>query len=151
MLAGGGPEEDALRARLGGAATFLGWLEGDELARAYADADLFLFCSQTDTFGQVVLEAQASGLPVVAVDAGGPSELIADGRSGRPLPAAHERARRRASPGSPPTRGSRARLAARRRWPRCANAPGTRSLAALGAGWRRALAAHGAGAGVRAA
>ena len=63
-LAGGGPEEDALRARLGSAAHFLGWLEGDGLARAYADADLFLFCSQTDTFGQVLLEAQASGLPV---------------------------------------------------------------------------------------
>ena len=81
-LAGGGPEEDALRARLGGAARFLGWLEGDALARAYADADLFLFCSQTDTFGQVVLEAQASGLPVVAVAAGGPAELIASGRTG---------------------------------------------------------------------
>ena len=48
-LAGGGPEEDALRSRLGGAARFLGWLEGEELARAYADADLFLFCSQRRT------------------------------------------------------------------------------------------------------
>ena len=66
LLAGGGPEEVALRERLGRAATFLGWLEGGELASAYASADLFLFCSQTDTFGQVVLEAQASGLPVVA-------------------------------------------------------------------------------------
>jgi glycosyltransferase involved in cell wall biosynthesis len=82
VLAGGGPEEAALRARLGSAATFLGWLEGAELARAYADADLFLFCSETDTFGQVVLEAQASGLPVVAVNAGGPAELIDSGRSG---------------------------------------------------------------------
>jgi glycosyltransferase involved in cell wall biosynthesis len=43
---------------------------------------MFLFCSQTDTFGQVLLEAQASGLPVVAVDAGGPAELVSDGRSG---------------------------------------------------------------------
>src|SRR4029078_379595 len=82
VLAGGGPEEDALRARLGSAATFLGWLERAELAHAYADADLFLICSQTDTFGQVVLEAQASGLPVVAVDAGGTTELIATGRPG---------------------------------------------------------------------
>ncbi len=87
VLAGGGPEEDALRARLNGSARFLGWLEGDELARAYADADLFLFCSQTDTFGQVVLEAQASGLPVVAVAAGGPAELIESGRSGMLCPA----------------------------------------------------------------
>ncbi len=82
LLAGGGPEEDALRERLGHSATFLGWLEGAALAAAYASADLFLFCSQTDTFGQVILEAQASGLPVVAVAAGGPAELIADGRSG---------------------------------------------------------------------
>ena len=71
MLAGGGPEEDALRERLGATPTFLGWLEGDALAAAYASADLFLFCSQTDTFGQVILEAQASALPVVAVAAGG--------------------------------------------------------------------------------
>jgi glycosyltransferase involved in cell wall biosynthesis len=81
-LAGGGPEEEALRARLGDAAVFLGWLEGEDLARAYASADVFLFASQTDTFGQVVLEAQASGLPVVAVDEGGPASLIVDGESG---------------------------------------------------------------------
>ncbi len=69
------------------AGTFLGWLEGDALARAYASADLFLFCSQTDTFGQVVLEAQASGLPVVAVAAGGLTELIDSGRTGMLVPA----------------------------------------------------------------
>ncbi len=63
-------------------ATFLGWLEGDDLPAAYASADLFCFASETDTFGQVILEAQASGLPVVAVAAGGPAELIEDGRSG---------------------------------------------------------------------
>ncbi len=82
VLAGGGPEEGALRERLGEHATFLGWLGGDELARAYANADVFLFASETDTFGQVVLEAQASGLPVLAVDAGGPRELILHGRTG---------------------------------------------------------------------
>lgn len=81
-LAGGGPEEAALRARLGDAADVLGWLDGDALARAYADADVFLFASETDTFGQVILEAQASGLPVLAADAGGPRELIVHGRSG---------------------------------------------------------------------
>ena len=150
VLAGGGPEEDTLRARLGSAATFLGWLEGEALARAYADADLFLFCSQTDTFGQVLLEAQASGLPVVAVDAGGPSELIASGRSGVLCPprtsaladavaglAAHPSSRRRLATGG---------IAAvrERTW--------DASLAALGAGWRRALAAHERDtAGVRAA
>ena len=82
VLAGGGPEDATLRERLGDAGTFLGWLEGDALAAAYASSDLFLFCSQTDTYGQVLLEAQASGLPIVAVAAGGPAELVAHGRSG---------------------------------------------------------------------
>ncbi len=86
-LAGGGPEQDRLRERLGPNATFLGWLEGEDLARAYASADVFLFCSQTDTFGQVILEAQASGLPVIAVSAGGPVELIDDGVTGLLRPA----------------------------------------------------------------
>jgi glycosyltransferase involved in cell wall biosynthesis/predicted metal-dependent phosphoesterase TrpH len=87
VLAGGGPEEEALRARLGDRATFLGWLEGAALALAYASADLFLFASCTDTFGQVILEAQASGLPVVAVAEGGPCTLIEDGRTGLLRPA----------------------------------------------------------------
>jgi glycosyltransferase involved in cell wall biosynthesis/predicted metal-dependent phosphoesterase TrpH len=82
VLAGGGPDEQALRLRLGDNATFLGWLSGEALARAYASADAFLFASQTDTFGQVILEAQASGLPVVAVDEGGPASLIAHGETG---------------------------------------------------------------------
>jgi len=86
VLAGRGPEEEALRRRLGSAGTFLGWVEGDRLAQAYASADLFMFASTTDTFGQVILEAQASGLPVLAVDAGGPAELIEDGRSGCLVP-----------------------------------------------------------------
>jgi glycosyltransferase involved in cell wall biosynthesis/predicted metal-dependent phosphoesterase TrpH len=82
VIAGGGPEEALVRERLGDAVSFLGWLEGEELARAYASADMFLFASATDTFGQVILEAQASGLPVVAVDRGGPGWLIEDRRSG---------------------------------------------------------------------
>jgi len=82
VLAGGGPEQERLAERIGGNATFLGWLEGDDLARAYASADIFLFPSRTDTFGQVILEAQASGLPVVAVAAGGPLSLIEDRVSG---------------------------------------------------------------------
>jgi glycosyltransferase involved in cell wall biosynthesis len=82
VLAGGGPEEPVLRERLGRHATFLGWLSGHELPRAYASADAFLFASRTDTFGQVILEAQASGLPVVAVAEGGPVSLIADGETG---------------------------------------------------------------------
>jgi glycosyltransferase involved in cell wall biosynthesis/predicted metal-dependent phosphoesterase TrpH len=86
VLAGRGPEEETLRRRLGTAATFLGWVDGDRLAQVYASADLFMFASTTDTFGQVILEAQASGLPVLAVDAGGPAELIEDGRSGCLVP-----------------------------------------------------------------
>jgi glycosyltransferase involved in cell wall biosynthesis/predicted metal-dependent phosphoesterase TrpH len=82
VLAGGGPEQERVRERLGDAATFLGWLAGEDLARAYASADVFLFPSATDTFGQVILEAQASGLPVVAVARGGPLSLIEDRASG---------------------------------------------------------------------
>jgi len=82
-LAGGGPEQDVLRERLGEHATFLGWLEGDELAIAYASADMFLFASRTDTFGQVLLEAQASGLPVIAVAEGGPTSIVSDGLTGQ--------------------------------------------------------------------
>ncbi len=82
VLAGGGPEESLLRERLGAHATFLGWLSGADLPKAYASADAFMFASRTDTFGQVILEAQASGLPVVAVAEGGPLSLIADGETG---------------------------------------------------------------------
>jgi glycosyltransferase involved in cell wall biosynthesis/predicted metal-dependent phosphoesterase TrpH len=82
LLAGGGPEESELSGRLGEHATFLGWLEGEDLARAYASADVFLFCSTTDTYGQVVLEAGASGLPVVAVAEGGPASLVENRHTG---------------------------------------------------------------------
>jgi glycosyltransferase involved in cell wall biosynthesis len=71
-----------LRVRLGDHATFLGWLDREQLARAYASADIFLFCSRTDTYGQVITEAQASGLPVVAVAEGGPVSLINDRQTG---------------------------------------------------------------------
>jgi glycosyltransferase involved in cell wall biosynthesis/predicted metal-dependent phosphoesterase TrpH len=82
LLAGGGPERQRVEEQLGEHATFLGWLEGRELALAYASADMFLFPSATDTFGQVILEAQASGLPVVAVARGGPLSLIENRVSG---------------------------------------------------------------------
>src|SRR6266513_220733 len=59
-------------------AFFTGYLTGKELATAYASADIFVFPSTTDTFGNVILEAQASGVPVVVSDSGGPQELVED-------------------------------------------------------------------------
>jgi glycosyltransferase involved in cell wall biosynthesis len=82
LLAGGGPEEEALRSRLGARVTFLGWLGGEDLAEAYASADVFLFASRTDTYGQVVIEAGASGLPIVAVAEGGPAALVENRHTG---------------------------------------------------------------------
>ena len=63
-------------------AFFTGYLSGDELATAYASADIFVFPSTTDTFGNVILEAQACGLPVVVSDSGGPKELVEDKTNG---------------------------------------------------------------------
>ncbi|KAJ5666595.1 hypothetical protein N7462_011004 [Penicillium macrosclerotiorum] len=65
---------------------FTGFLTGVSLARAYASADLFLHCSITETFGLVVLEAMASGLPVIARDQGGPSDIIRHGQTGYLVP-----------------------------------------------------------------
>lgn len=59
-----------------------GVLRGDALAEAYANMDLFVFPSQTDTFGNVVLEALASGCPAIVTDQGGPKFIIEDGVSG---------------------------------------------------------------------
>ncbi|MGA7877143.1 MAG: glycosyltransferase [Desulfoferrobacter sp.] len=55
---------------------FTGYLQGEDLAAIYASSDLFVFPSTTDTFGNVVLEAQASGLPVIVTDCGGPPRRI---------------------------------------------------------------------------
>lgn len=55
---------------------FMGSLHGETLATAYASADFFVFPSTTDTFGNVVIEAQASGLPVIVSDVGGPKDLV---------------------------------------------------------------------------
>ena len=80
-LVGLGPYQDALAKTLPDA-VFLGYLKGEALAKAYASADVFVFPSTTDTFGNVVLEAQASGLPVIVSDVGGPKELVEDGMTG---------------------------------------------------------------------
>lgn len=65
-----------------GKVTFTGEKKGEELAQAYACGDIFLHCSITETFGLVVLESMASGVPVIARDEGGPSEIVADPKSG---------------------------------------------------------------------
>ncbi len=72
--------------RKNGRVLFTGWLAGDELSKAYASSDLFVFPSTTDTFGNVVLEAQASGLPAIVSDRGGPQEIIDPDRSGLVAP-----------------------------------------------------------------
>ncbi len=89
-VAGEGPAEAALRRRLGAALTVLEPITPDRLARAYATADLLVAPSQVDVFGQSVIEAQASGLPVVALDAGAARELVESGRDGCLVPAVPE-------------------------------------------------------------
>jgi glycosyltransferase involved in cell wall biosynthesis len=69
-------------------AYFLGRQNDAQLSKLYANSDLLLFPSRTDTLGQVVLEAQASGLPVLVSDEGGPKEIVDDGLTGLVLPAA---------------------------------------------------------------
>jgi glycosyltransferase involved in cell wall biosynthesis len=61
---------------------FTGFLHGEDLAQAYAGADAFVFPSLTDTFGNVVLEAQSAGLPAIVSDRGGPREIVEPRASG---------------------------------------------------------------------
>ncbi len=83
LIVGDGPYLTALRDRYQRPdVIFTGFLEGEELAVAYASADVFVFPSTTDTFGNVVLEAQASGLPVIVSNRGGPAETVVAGESG---------------------------------------------------------------------
>ncbi len=87
VVAGRGPREDALRLAAGPRVTFLGNLDRDtELPALYASADAFLFASETETLGLVVLEAMASGLPVIAVPAGGVADHLRDGINGIAVP-----------------------------------------------------------------
>jgi len=81
FVVGHGPYSDAFAKSLP-EAFFTGYLRGNELAAAYASADIFVFPSTTDTFGNVILEAQACGLPVVVSDSGGPKELVQDKGNG---------------------------------------------------------------------
>jgi glycosyltransferase involved in cell wall biosynthesis len=81
LIVGDGPDLRELR-RLVPNACYTGYLRGLELAMAYASSDIFAFPSTTDTFGNVVLEAQAAGLPCVVSNRGGPCELVENGSNG---------------------------------------------------------------------
>ena len=81
LIVGQGAAEPALRQALR-TAVFTGILEGEALARAYANMDVLLFPSRTDTFGNVVLEALASGVPALVTDAGGPKFIVRHGQTG---------------------------------------------------------------------
>ena len=82
VVVGDGPARRELERTAPAGAVFAGEARGRELAALYASADMFCFPSTTDTFGQVLLEASASGLPVVAAAAGGALELVAHGSTG---------------------------------------------------------------------
>lgn len=81
MVVGSGPSLDSLKTKFTDA-VFTGPLHGDELAAAYADADVFVFPSKTDTFGLVLLEACAAGTPVAAYPVTGPKDVITDPKAG---------------------------------------------------------------------
>jgi glycosyltransferase involved in cell wall biosynthesis len=88
VVAGDGPYMKAMREATAGLPVhFLGYQTDATLPGLYASSDLFVFPSETDTLGQVVVEAQASGLPVLVSDQGGPQEVMADGVTGRVLTA----------------------------------------------------------------
>ena len=148
VLAGGGPEEDLLRVRLGDRADVpAAGSTASSSPTPTPNSDLFLFCSRTDTYGQVIAEAQASGLPVVAVAEGGPLSLIRDRKTGwlcdpepealaaaiaqlaaSRVPARADRPRRprsgrRAGPGRRRWRSSPPAMRARSRAPRASRVP----------------------------
>jgi len=83
VIVGDGPYREQMAKELKGKdATFLGFRYGQELSEIYASSDMFVFPSTTDTLGQVVMEAQGSGLPVIVTDRGGPKEVVEHGRTG---------------------------------------------------------------------
>ncbi len=82
LIVGHGAEYDMLRASLHNV-EMAGVLRGEALAEAYANMDLFVFPSHTDTFGNVVLEALSSGVPAIVTPNGGPASIVRDGETGR--------------------------------------------------------------------
>ncbi|MDJ0533146.1 MAG: glycosyltransferase [Xenococcaceae cyanobacterium MO_207.B15] len=82
-IVGDGPNREALEAHFAGTNTFfVGYLQGLELASAYASADAFIFPSRTETLGLVLLEAMAAGCPAVAANSGGIPDIVTDGENG---------------------------------------------------------------------
>ncbi len=93
LIVGDGPYLEEMKATLNGLpAVFTGYLSGEDLTGVYASSDVFVFPSTTDTFGNVVLEAQASGLPVIVTDMGGPHENVIPGETGLVVPGNNEAA-----------------------------------------------------------
>jgi phosphatidylinositol alpha 1,6-mannosyltransferase len=90
VIVGDGPERPRLQSSLP-EVVFEGHLSGEPLASAYASSDIFLFPSDTETFGNVTLEALASGLPAVVADATGSNALVTDGLNGFLAPARNSR------------------------------------------------------------
>ena len=82
LIVGDGPLHKKLSEKESERMTFAGFMEGEELAEVYASCDMFLFPSSTETFGNVVIEALASGLPVIGARAGGVQHLIEHGETG---------------------------------------------------------------------
>jgi len=80
-VVGGGPQLDALKAAYP-QAIFTGPLFGEALAETFASADVFVFPSRTDTYGVVLLEALASGVPVAAYPVTGPADVVLHGQVG---------------------------------------------------------------------
>jgi glycosyltransferase involved in cell wall biosynthesis len=81
LVVGSGPLEESLRQRFPDA-HFLGFKDGEELARLYAATDVFVFPSRTDTFGLVILEALAMGVPVAAFPVTGPLDILGGSNAG---------------------------------------------------------------------
>ncbi|MEL6578495.1 MAG: glycosyltransferase [Cyanobacteria bacterium J06621_12] len=82
-IVGDGPNREALETHFAGTKTnFVGYLQGLELASAFASADAFVFPSRTETLGLVLLEAMAAGCPVVAARSGGIPDIVTDGVNG---------------------------------------------------------------------
>jgi glycosyltransferase involved in cell wall biosynthesis len=120
VLVGDGPlraELEREAAAAGGQLVLTGYRMGEELARAYASADLFAFPSLTDTFGNVLLEAMSSGLPAVGFQVPGPADVVRNGQTGILVPELAPAALARALSSLAASRPERTRLSVNaRRW-----------------------------------